>query len=203
MGVLRDLFDYSVVRDILQVPLAEEVMEDRMVWKDDAKGLTDIISPRLYIFQDIKSLIHDICLKKDRKIAGRVAVMLEGLWKNRSDSVWHNEKEDASRLGWLAFHKCQDWFLAQNLRETQLHNGELVNWNPPPFGCFKCNADAAFNQRVGSTNRGWCIRNDHGNFIAAGAAWDSCTFSVLEAEALALKEAIQAISMFHNAPMIF
>ncbi|XP_058726967.1 uncharacterized protein LOC131598372 [Vicia villosa] len=129
--------------------------------------------------------------------------MLEGLWKNRNDFVWHNEKEDASKLGLLAFYKWQDWFLAQNLWETQLDNRELVHWNPPPFGCFKCNVDVAFNQRVGSTNRGWCIRNDHGNFIVAGTVWDSCTFSVLEAEALAHKEAIQAISRFHNAPMIF
>ncbi|XP_058765192.1 uncharacterized protein LOC131638639 [Vicia villosa] len=203
MGVLRDLFDYSVVRDILQVPLAEDVMEDRIVWKDDAKGLTDIISPRLNIFQDISSLILDICVKEDRKTAGRVAVMLEGLWKNRNDFVWHNEKEDASKQGWLAFHKWQEWFLAQNLRETQIDNGELVHWNPPSSCCFKCNVDAAFNQHAGSMNRGWCIRNDHGNFIAAGSAWDSCTFSVLEAEALALKEAIQASSTLHNTPMIF
>ncbi|XP_058751093.1 uncharacterized protein LOC131624131 [Vicia villosa] len=80
---------------------------------------------------------------------------------------------------------------------------DLVQWNPHSSGCFKCNVDAAFNQRVGSTDRGWCIRNDHGNFIAAGTAWDMCNFSVLEAEALALKEAIQASSTFHNAPMIF
>ncbi|XP_058741552.1 uncharacterized protein LOC131613929 [Vicia villosa] len=99
--------------------------------------------------------------------------MLEGLWKNRNDFVWHNEKEDASKLGWLAFHKWQEWFLAQNPRETQIDNGELAHWSPPSSGCFK-----------------W-------------SAWDSCTFFVLEAEALALKEAIQASSTFHNTPLIF
>ncbi|XP_058776492.1 uncharacterized protein LOC131650797 [Vicia villosa] len=134
MGVLCDLFDYSVVRDILQVPLTKEVVEDRMVWKDDVNGnysvrsryriwrkhqesggsvkegvnwsnlwnikaptrvkhllwricsdclpsksasLTDIISPRLHNFQDLRSLIFDICMKENRSIAGRVAVMLE------------------------------------------------------------------------------------------------------------------------------
>ncbi|XP_058775913.1 uncharacterized protein LOC131650213 [Vicia villosa] len=227
MGVLRDLFDYSMVRDILQVPLSEEVIEDRMIWKDDlcghnyeddwhvfvgcsetfscwqSAGLNDIISPRLHSFQDLKSFIFDICLKDDRYTVGRVAVMLEGLWKNRNDFVWHNEKEDASKLGWLAFHKWQDWFMAQNIRAPQLDNGEVASWNPPPIGSFKCNVDAAFNKRVGTTNRGWCMRNDHGNFVAAGTAWDGSNFSVLEAEALALKEAIHSVIMFHNAPTIF
>ncbi|XP_058741921.1 uncharacterized protein LOC131614338 [Vicia villosa] len=150
-----------------------------------------------------KSLILDICANEDRKIAGRVAVMLEGLWKNRNDFVWHNEKEEASKLGWLAFHKWQEWFTAQNPRDMQGDIGNLVNWSPPPLGLLKCNVDAAFNQRLGTTNRGWCIRNDQGNFVAAGTAWDECTFSVLEAEALALKEAIQVVSTLHHVPVIF
>ncbi|XP_058782551.1 uncharacterized protein LOC131656734 [Vicia villosa] len=129
--------------------------------------------------------------------------MLEGLWKNRNDFVWHNKKEDAAKLGWLAFHKWQDWFMAHNIRELQLDNREVVTWNSPPFGSFTCNMDAAFNKRVRTTNRGWCIRNDHGNFVAAGTAWDGSTFSVIEAEALALKEAIQSVIMLHNAPTIF
>lgn len=29
-------------------------------------------------------------------------------------------------------------------------------------------------QRARTTNRGWCVRNDHGNFIDAGTGWDSC-----------------------------
>ncbi|XP_058725649.1 uncharacterized protein LOC131596935 [Vicia villosa] len=260
MRVLCDLFDYSVVRDILHVPLAEAVQEDRLVWKEDVngnysvrsgyriwrksqerissgreklnwsslwkitaptrvkhliwricsdclpsktEGLLDIISPRLQTFHDIKSLILDICTKEDRKTAGRVAVMLEGLWKNRNDFVWHNEKEDASKLGWMAFHRWQEWFLAQNLPETNSDIGDLVIWNPPSFGCLKCNVDAAFNQRVGTTNRGWGILNDHGDFVTAGTAWDNCTFSVLEAEALAIKEAIQSATTLHNIPVIF
>ncbi|XP_058776163.1 uncharacterized protein LOC131650472 [Vicia villosa] len=299
MGVLCDLFDYSVVRDILQVPLTEEVVEDRMVWKDDVSGnysvrsgyrswrkhqksggsikggvkwstlwniialnrvkhllwriysdclpskvrliqhhvpcspicqlcahnyeddwhvfvgcsktlscwqstgLTYIISPRLHKFQDLRSFILDICMKEDRYTAGRVAFMLEGLWKNMNDYVWHNEKEDASKLGWLAFHKWKYWFMAQNIREPQLDNREVVTWNPLPIGSFKCNVDAAFNKRVGTTNRGWCMRKDHGNFVSAGTAWDGSTFSVLEAEALALKKAIQSVTMLHNAPTIF
>ncbi|XP_058746265.1 uncharacterized protein LOC131619152 [Vicia villosa] len=225
MRVLCDLFDYSVVRDILRVPLAEVVQEDCLVWKEDVNaptrvkhliwricsdclpsktaGLLDILSPRLQTFHDIKSLILDICTKEDRKTAGRVAVMLEGLWKNRNDFVWHNEKEDASKLGWLAFHRLQEWFLAQNLPETNSDIRDLVIWNPPSFGCLKFNVDVAFNQRVGTTNHGWCIRNDHGDFVAAGTAWDNCTFSVLEAEALAIKEAIQSATTLHNIPVIF
>ncbi|XP_058775964.1 uncharacterized protein LOC131650261 [Vicia villosa] len=169
-------------------------------WSD---SLSNVIFPRVQSCRDTKSVILDICANEDRKIAGRVAVMLEGLWKNRNDFVWHNEKEEASKLGWLAFHKWQEWFTAQNPRDIQGVSGNLVNWSPPPFGWLKCNVDAAFNQRLGTTNRGWCISNDQGNFVAAGTAWDECTFSVLEAEALALKEAIQVASTLYHVPVIF
>ncbi|XP_058760148.1 uncharacterized protein LOC131633450 [Vicia villosa] len=245
MRVLCDLFDNTVVKDIMQVPLAEEVVEDRLVWKDEANGnysvrsgyriwrkhhdrvdsvkegmnwnsLWRILAPARVIHliwricsdclpSKVRLVNHHVqcspvCLlcgnnyEDDWKIAGRVAVMLEGLWKNRNDFVWHNEKEEASKLGWLAFHKWQEWFTTQNPRDIQGVSGNLVNWSPPPFGWLKCNVDAAFNQRLGTTNRGWCIRNDQGNFVAAGTAWDECTFSVLEAEALALKEAIQVVN---------
>ncbi|XP_058788236.1 uncharacterized protein LOC131662466 [Vicia villosa] len=257
MRVLREVFDPLVIKDILQVPLLEDVTMDRLVWKEEhhgvysvrsgyrigmkarnsnnrgtdsgiwnnlwgivaparvkhllwricrdflptrvrlrlhrvpcvpncptcdsayeddwhvlfgchdvisswrAAGLFNVISPRLHSFQDAKSIIFDVCCKEDRNTAGRVAVMIEGLWKNRNDWLWNKEKEDASKLGWLAYHKWQDWFSAQ--------------------------------QTLGTTNRGWCLRDDHGEFVVAGTAWDGGTFFVLEAEALALKEAIREV----------
>ncbi|XP_058757786.1 uncharacterized protein LOC131631044 [Vicia villosa] len=57
---------------------------------------------------DVKSLFGDICDKEDRKTAGRVAVMMEVMWRNRNECIWNNEKEEASKLGWLGFHKWRE-----------------------------------------------------------------------------------------------
>ncbi|XP_058726280.1 uncharacterized protein LOC131597609 [Vicia villosa] len=206
--LIRELFDYVVVEDILQVPLVEEVQEDKWNWKEEQNGcysvrsgyrlwrkehvrlgssgvdgdwcslwnikapprtkhllwricrdclptrlrlrhyhvscpsscsfcedtmedswhvffgcnatnhcwqitgLSHIIYPRLQIFHDVKSLILDICSKEDSMIAGRVAVMLVILWRNRNNMVWNNEKEEYSKLVLNAFCSWQEWFLA-------------------------------------------------------------------------------------------
>ncbi|XP_058762486.1 uncharacterized protein LOC131635871 [Vicia villosa] len=78
----------------------------------------------------------------------------------------------------------------------------FINGLPPP-GWIKCNVDAGFNRNQGTTNRGWCIRDDYGNFVNAGVAWDVGSSSILEAEALALKEAIQGALALHLDHVVF
>ncbi|XP_058741230.1 uncharacterized protein LOC131613590 [Vicia villosa] len=167
-----------------------------------AAGLYNI-SPRLHSFEDAKSVIIDICCKEDSHVAGRVAVTIEGLWRNRNDWLWNNEKEDATKLGWIALHKWQEWFYAQHIRPSDGNNRELVHWTPPPSGSFKCNVDAGFNRQLGTSKRGWCLRDDHGDFVVAGTAWDGGSLSILETEALALKEAIQGVSSLHIDHVLF
>ncbi|XP_058783981.1 uncharacterized protein LOC131658734 [Vicia villosa] len=160
-----------------------------------AAGLSHLIDSRLHSFQDIKSLIFYICSKESKEVSGRFAVMLDVLWKNRNDYVWHNEQEEASTLGLKATYLWNEWFQAQERLTSNARLNHALEWSPPPVGWLKCNVDAAFNNNNGTTNRGWCVRNHFGNFIYAGIAWDPGTLRVIEAEALALKEAIlRAIS---------
>ena len=58
------------------------------------------------------------------------------------------------------------------------------------MGWLKCNVDAHFNNNNGTTNSEWWVCNRSENFISAGFAWDPRILSVIEAEALALKDAI-------------
>jgi ribonuclease HI len=68
---------------------------------------------------------------------------------------------------------------------------------------MKCNVDAGFHTQRNTTNRGWCIRDGNGRFICAGTAWDYGTYSTIEAEALALKEAVQAAIQMNMEKVIF
>ncbi|XP_058785019.1 uncharacterized protein LOC131659924 [Vicia villosa] len=155
-----------------------------------ATGLYDVILPRLQSFHDAKSIIFDICSKEDSRTAGHFAVMLDVIWNNRNNVVWNNEQQEASTLGMQAFYRWQDWYSAQKWNQINNSDQVIIAWNPPDTGWLKCNVDAGFNHIHGTTNRGWCVRDNRGRFILAGTAWDSNFRSIVEAEALALKEAI-------------
>ncbi|XP_058733181.1 uncharacterized protein LOC131604778 [Vicia villosa] len=178
--------------DILQVPLLKEVVKDRLIWKEEQNGVYSVCSGyRLW-----RSL-------EDRKVAGRFAVVMNVIWKNKNDLIWHNEKEEASKLGLIAFHNWHDWFMAQRNQERNENLQNVTSWNPPPKGWLKCNVDARFNKQWGTTNGGWCVRDKSGNFVVAGVAWDIGTLSILEAEASAIKEAIESAIALHLENVIF
>lgn len=75
--------------------------------------MSNLIESRLHSFQDIKSLIFDICSKDEKELPDKFAVMIDVIWKNRDDFVWHNEKEEWTRLGLSVVHRWNDWFQAQ------------------------------------------------------------------------------------------
>ncbi|XP_058775997.1 uncharacterized protein LOC131650303 [Vicia villosa] len=168
-----------------------------------AAGLSSLIDSRLQSFHDAKSLIFDVCSREDRRDAGRFAVMLEVLWRSRNNVVWQDVREDAIRIGLQAYHNWYDWFIAIEEHAMGDNNNNLVAWSPPMINQLKCNVDAGFNNVRGTTNRGWCFRDHLGRFIRAGVAWGVGLFSVHEAEAMALKEAIQHAISSHFSYVVF
>ncbi|XP_058761487.1 uncharacterized protein LOC131634881 [Vicia villosa] len=195
--VVRDLFDAEDMEKILKVPLLEEVKKDRLIWKEEQDGIYSVITGYKLWYQavrrskemggsedwgsiwnikapprDIKSLILAICSKEEKEVSGRFAVMIDVIWKNKNDYVWHNEKEEATILGVRATHIWNDWFQAQEDSTNNVRSHHALVWSAPSVGWLKCNVDAAFNNNNGTTNRGWCVRNHLGNFIYAGTSWD-------------------------------
>ncbi|XP_058764823.1 uncharacterized protein LOC131638285 [Vicia villosa] len=156
-----------------------------------AAGLSSIIDSRIHSFHDAKSIIFDVCSREDRINAGRFAVMLEVLWKRRNDVVWKDSREDAIRIGLQAYYNWYDWFEARKEPSECNTNNVSAVWSLPMVHQVTCNVDAGFNNVRGTTNRGWCFRDHLGRFIRAGISWDVGLLSVFEAEAIALKEAIQ------------
>lgn len=68
-----------------------------------------------------------------------------------------------------------------------------MTWCPPEEGRLKCNVSVGFNIISGTTNRGWCVRDNLDRFVFTGVAWDLGLHPILEAEALALKEATHGV----------
>ncbi|XP_045829143.1 uncharacterized protein LOC123920860 [Trifolium pratense] len=89
-----------------------------------------------------------------------------------------------------------EWCDAQRTTNTtQLNEQEqqLHRWLPPRQGWLKCNVDAGFHNDGSITSGGWCIRDDVGQFIHAGSYWLNGKYSILEAEALAILEAMKVV----------
>ncbi|XP_058741819.1 uncharacterized protein LOC131614217 [Vicia villosa] len=139
------------------------------------------------------------CLREDRRDVGRFAVLVDEIWKNRNNIVWNDTREEARKIGLQAYFNWHDWFLARRNEERVQEPPSPTVWTPPDEGKFKCNADAGYNNSLGTANKGWCVRKNGGHFIVAGVTWDYSMLPTNVAEAMALKEAMQdAISLQLN-----
>jgi ribonuclease HI len=197
----------------------------QQVWFD--AGMRDIINPRLLAFNNVKSIIFDICKNESVEVAGAVAMTLWCLWNNRNNCVWNGIKHTAKEVASRAAHMLHDWrainLLQQHNTQTVfavLHNSQpssslvpnphqLVNnsdpprWQRPRPDWWKCNVDASFIQGPYATGLGWCIRNSNGSFIVAGTNSHKHHFTVPEGEALAILEALRVASSRGWSNIIF
>jgi ribonuclease HI len=171
-----------------------------------AAGLQAVITQRLNVFNCVQDVIFDICSKESKEVAGRVATMIWLLWYNRNQWLWNQEKKDEIQLGAQAFHMWDDWYKAQKLNNN-ISEDEPVqqhhNWIPPTHGRLKRNVDAAFHNGGRITSGGWCVRDDSGQFIRAGTHWLRGELSIIEAETLALLEAMRTTCQMNMQNVIF
>ncbi|XP_058724326.1 uncharacterized protein LOC131595840 [Vicia villosa] len=97
--------------------------------------LSNIIDSRIINYHDdVASFLLDICSREDSMLAGRVAVMVDILWR-----TW------------------KEWFLTQDNGNREQVPQHPLTWIPLLEGRLKCNVNAGFNINRGTTNRGWGI----------------------------------------------
>jgi ribonuclease HI len=185
--------------------------DSQQVWIE--AGLRDIIEPRLLASNDVKSIIFDICRNESVSIAGHCAMVVWCLWNQRNNWVWNGVKDSAKEVALRAGHMIGEWravntvqqsitsprieiadrssaTAGQHISRDSLQN-QLLRWQKPRDGWWKCNVDASFAQNPNSLAWGWCIRDAAGSFVAAGSGTCSYKVSVAEGEAKALLEAMR------------
>ncbi|PNX81079.1 hypothetical protein L195_g037094 [Trifolium pratense] len=79
----------------------------RQVWND--AGMRHIIELRLRDFNDVKSVIFDICRNESKDVEGSVAMILWSLWQNRNSWVWNGVKDSAKEVAMKAMHLLEEW----------------------------------------------------------------------------------------------
>jgi hypothetical protein len=185
--------------------------ESQQVWKES--GLREKIEPRLLAFNDVKNIIFDLCKAETGSIVGHFAMVLWFIWNHRNNWVWNGVRDTAKEIALRAGHMFGEWCAINSLnhntavsenntalrvpdvvmqvshRDSQ--GNQLLRWQKPRDGWWKCNVDASFSQNPTGVAYGWCMRDAGGNFIAAGSKF--CTFivTVAEGETLALLEAMR------------
>jgi hypothetical protein len=140
----------------------------------ETAGLKHVIESRLMRYNTAKELILHICQFESKDVAGKFAMLLWILWNNRNNSVWNNIREPSQNLGAKSVFLWQEWHAAQLIitRPVQTENNQQqTQWQQPPFGWVKCNVDAGFHNEISLTSRGWCIRDNTGQYVMAGSAW--------------------------------
>jgi ribonuclease HI len=186
-------------------------MESKQVWIE--AGLRDIIERRLLGSNDVKSLLFDICKSEPASIVGHFAMVTWCIWNHRNNWVWNGVRDTAKEVAMRAGHMFGEWSAINSLNYNQSgsaptaslhdpiaagqlvhrepHGNQLLRWQKPRDGCWKCNVDASFSQNPNGMACGWCVRDAGGVFVAAGSKFCNFNITVAEGEALALLEAMR------------
>jgi len=88
----------------------------------------------------------------------------------------------------------------QSAKTQPIDPDHHISWVKPPGGTIKCNMDAAIFQNNAVAGYGICYRNSEGELLLGKSAIIHSSLSVLEAEAIALLEAMKLSisSRFHH-----
>ncbi|GAU40243.1 hypothetical protein TSUD_219530 [Trifolium subterraneum] len=164
-------------------------VRSREAWT--AMGLDNVIVPRLQHFDNMRDIIFDVCRHEDSILAGRMAMLIWNLWRNRNNWLWKEHRISAAQVGFEAQHMWEEWNSVHTLETpTQKHpqDNPTSTWQPPSLGKLKCNVHASFFKNAGACGWGWCIRGSNGQFILAGSNVLLEKLNTMEGEAMAIKE---------------
>jgi ribonuclease HI len=158
---------------------------------------------------------------------GSFAMIVWCIWNHRNNWVWNGVKDSARDVALRAGHMIQEWRVINSsqiaaaadgrsvaaaarvsavdgLSTARVSHGmQLLRWEKPRDGWWKCNVDASLTQNPNMVAWGWCIRDARGAFIAAGTNSCSSNVSVAEAEALGLLEAMREATVHGWFNIIF
>nr|GMC69537.1 uncharacterized protein LOC109164833 [Ipomoea batatas] len=121
------------------------------------------------------------------------------IWFARNDMVWNNINHSPSSIVARAKTHLSEWssMHARDEFAPLQHSASIIKWKNPPPGRLKLNVDAAVNKARGRMGFGWILRDDQGSFVAAVSTPWYGLFSVKEAKAIAVREALSWLKTNH------
>ena len=121
-----------------------------------------------------------------------IAMILCCLWRQRNQKIWENSSLSTVKAMEQGYVFLQDWRRARagaSFSAIQRAHGPLT-WSRPLGGRWKCNLDATMFRDLSAIGLGMVMQRNDGQFYACKMLLMPLSYSVKEAEALALREAL-------------
>jgi hypothetical protein len=169
-------------------------------------GLEQMLAPRLQQVSSIREVIHEVCSVEDKETARAFVMLMWVLWNNKNNRVWNDVNEPGRSLGLKARFLWDEWFAVQQLQHG-MHRTEqqqqLIRWQKPSHGCYKCNVDAGFHKELNKTSTGWCLCDHMGLIVMAETTWMNGNCSIVEGESIVLLETLKVMEQRGISQVIF
>ncbi|MCH84616.1 60S ribosomal protein L23 [Trifolium medium] len=135
----------------------------------------------------------------DKDKLARITMILWSLWWRRNQKCWNDKIPTIFDVIRRARDSHQEWLKAK-LRHTMSDHGNTTSvnycWSKPSAGKLKCNVDTAYYKEDNVYCVGMCIRDENGKFVQAYTKRMQGTPTIVEAEAIGLKETLRWL--WHN-----
>ncbi|XP_024633515.1 uncharacterized protein [Medicago truncatula] len=119
------------------------------------------------------------------------AMTLWSLWKSRNSKLWEATDTTPISIVTRAKDAINEWSCMQREKAPIHHANSVHSWIKPPIGTIKCNVDAAAFNNNSIMGYGMCFRDYTGTFLLGKSDFYHSSATVLEAESLALLDAIK------------
>jgi hypothetical protein len=128
------------------------------------------------VWNEIKDTVKDVAMR---------AIHMIGEWRD-VNRMQHNSNNIV-----VASAELHDSGTVITGVQDVSHSTDLLRWQKPQFGWWKCNVNASLSQHSSHTSWAWCIRDANGSFLAEGTNRSTQKLIVAESEAMAILEAIR------------
>ncbi|RHN55891.1 putative RNA-directed DNA polymerase [Medicago truncatula] len=154
-------------------------------------GVNHIIRDLLLSSNDCTSMFFDLIDRLHPQQQVLVAMTLWSLWKSRNSKLWEATDTTPISIVTRAKDVINEWSCMQREKAPIHHANSVHSWIKPPIGTIKCNVDAAAFNNNSIMGYGMCFRDYTGTFLLGKSDFHHSSATVLEAESLALLDAIK------------
>ncbi|CAI8614812.1 unnamed protein product [Vicia faba] len=105
-------------------------------------ALLSVIEPWLQKYSNIQDVIFDTCCVEDWVTVGKIAILMDALWKFRNGMVWNGEKTEVEQIDMRVTQGLNVWISAQQQQPVMDNNNIEAKWFSPLQNRLKCNVDA-------------------------------------------------------------
>lgn len=156
----------------------------------DRINLGNHIRELLHRANDFTTMLFDFLDRLPSYQQHAAAMLLWSLWKSRNIKLWDSLDTTTASTVSRAKDTLHEWRCMQRARPQPQNQDHIISWKKPPEGVLKCNIDAATFSHNTVTGFGMCFRNFKGQLLMGKSALLQSFGSVLEAEAVAMLDAL-------------